>query len=142
MVEHVKAANKKAAAIALFCKSSILLGRRIEFYKGEKVPFGGNWSLFGGRIEQGESPLDAAVREMKEETCIEIKGDPIFIRKYKTYNRYDFWAYALSIDYLPKVKINFEHDEYGFFSPENLPQPMDPQIKKNIKLSLENIRCI
>ena len=142
MVVHVKAVSKKAAAIALFCKGSILLGRRIEFYKEEKVSFGGNWSLFGGVLEEGESPVDAAIREMKEETGIEISQDPIFIRKYKTYNKFEFWAYALSINYLPKVRINFEHDEYGFFFPENLPQPMDSQIKKNIKLSLEKIRCI
>mgnify|MGYP001323336030 CR=1 FL=1 len=142
MAIHVKAVSKKAAAIALFCKGSILLGRRIEFYKGKKVPFGGHWSLFGGCIEHGETSLSAAIREMKEETGIKIEGNPIFIRKYKTYNKYDFWAYALSIDYLPKVKINFEHDEYGFFSTNNLPQPMDAQIKKNIKLSLSKIRCI
>ena len=35
--------------------------------------FGRNqWSLFGGGIEPGEAPLDAAVREMGEELCITL----------------------------------------------------------------------
>jgi len=32
----------------------------------------GMWGLFGGRIEAGEDPQDALVREIQEELCIEL----------------------------------------------------------------------
>jgi 8-oxo-dGTP pyrophosphatase MutT (NUDIX family) len=33
------------------------------------IDFPGNWGLFGGTIEPGESPREAAYRELKEEIC-------------------------------------------------------------------------
>ena len=141
MATPAKAANKKAAAIALFCDGTILLGKRINFYKGEKVPFGGNWSLFGGAVEQGESPLDAAKRELFEEAGIKIQGQPDFITKHTTLNKYKFWVYSLCIDYLPHVELDLsEHTEHGFFNPRRLPEPMDPQMKRTISLSRKHFK--
>ena len=135
----MKAVNKKAAAIVLMCKGTVLLGKRIEIHNNKKVPFGGNWSLFGGALEIGESPVSAAIRELKEETNISINGKPKLIREYLTYDKFNFWAYSFELDYLPKVKLNFEHSEHGFFSPKALPEPMDHQIKKNIKIAFTDI---
>lgn len=35
---------------------------------------GGNWNFPGGTIESGEQPVEAAARELKEETCIRSLG--------------------------------------------------------------------
>jgi mutator protein MutT len=34
---------------------------------------GAEWGFFGGRIEQGETPEQAVVRETKEELCFDLK---------------------------------------------------------------------
>jgi len=141
MAKPARAVSKQAAAIALFCDGTILLGKRVSIHEGQKVPFGGNWSLFGGAVEQGESPLDAAKRELTEEAGVKIEEEPDFISKHTTSNKYRFWVYSLSIDYLPHVELDLsEHTEYGFFNPRRLPEPMDPQMKRTIKLSRNHFK--
>lgn len=50
----------------VFRGEDVLLVRRI------RKPFAGLWSLPGGRIEAGETPAEAVVREMREETGLAV----------------------------------------------------------------------
>lgn len=43
---------------------------KILMCKREKEPFKGKFNLVGGKVEQGEKELEAAYRELKEETGI------------------------------------------------------------------------
>ena len=52
---------------------------KILSIKRGKEPFKGMWANPGGNIDEGEQPLDAAVRELEEETGLMIPG------KYFTY---------------------------------------------------------
>ena len=61
----------------------------IIFYKDDKIlvqdrrdisKFGEEWGFFGGRIESGETPEQAVVREAKEELSYDLK-DFVFIKK-------------------------------------------------------------
>ena len=38
------------------------------------IPFPNHWDLIGGHVEDGETPEEALVREVKEELDIELKG--------------------------------------------------------------------
>lgn len=51
-----------AASIAVFDDGRVLLVKR------RQGPFAGRWSLPGGRIEAGETAIEAAMRELAEET--------------------------------------------------------------------------
>ncbi|MCY4191190.1 MAG: NUDIX hydrolase [Rhodospirillaceae bacterium] len=58
-----------------------LIGVGVVVWKGEKVllirrgklPMRGRWSLPGGRQELGETVRETAVREVKEETAVDIR---------------------------------------------------------------------
>lgn len=64
-------APRDGASIAVFKDRKVLLVKR------GRAPFVGMWSLPGGKIECGESPRQAACRELKEETGIEAEVDGI-----------------------------------------------------------------
>ena len=44
--------------------------KNILMCKREKEPYKGKFNLVGGKVEEGETELDAAYRELKEETGI------------------------------------------------------------------------
>jgi 8-oxo-dGTP diphosphatase len=58
---------RHGASIAVFRGGAVLLVRR------GRDPFRGLWSLPGGKIEPGEDPCCAALRELKEEAGIEAE---------------------------------------------------------------------
>jgi ADP-ribose pyrophosphatase YjhB (NUDIX family) len=62
---HQDVAPCNGASIAVYQQRSVLLVKRAH------PPFAGLWSLPGGKTDQGETPRETALRELKEETGIE-----------------------------------------------------------------------
>ena len=74
----------------------------------------------GGKIEKGESEIDALKRELKEELFIELKN---FIKYYET--TYSYTDFEININfYLAKIKnLNFKlnaHIKYKLISIDKL----------------------
>lgn len=52
-------------------------GGRLLLIKRGHAPQAGRWSLPGGRVEPGESDQQAVIREIREETGLEIECDQL-----------------------------------------------------------------
>ena len=51
-------------------------GRLLMVQRGH-APSAGTWSVPGGRVESGESDADAVVREVREETGLEVRPNEL-----------------------------------------------------------------
>lgn len=121
----------KNVGTAVFCGEQILLAKRIEFYKGDLVPFGGYWSIFCGAVEKNESSLDAAKRELFEETKITPSKLLTFLDK-RIDSDSEFSFYYVEIDKVIEPELCFEHTESAWFNVkdlENFPYKIDNYIK-------------
>ena len=55
----------------------VVVRRGQRFLLTQEQKYGSTWSLPGGRVEPGESLIDAAIREVHEETGVPVRIDGI-----------------------------------------------------------------
>ena len=104
-----------AACVILDARGRVLLIK--ENYERRR------WGLPGGRIEDGESPWAAAVRETREETGVEAEIDHL-IGVYGLDN--GFYAYAFAAVIVagePSVPATGEIAEVVWHDARDLPRP-------------------
>jgi ADP-ribose pyrophosphatase YjhB (NUDIX family) len=114
--------------------SKLLMVRRNE---EKRQKYGFEWGLVGGKMEPGESIIEGAIREIKEEVGVEFDGKELkflFFREMlipeRAFTGIQFY-FAASIDESTPIVIDDESDGYGWFSVNALPE--------SIKESKENI---
>jgi 8-oxo-dGTP diphosphatase len=81
-MSEVQKIIKSVAAIIIYPDGKLLMVKR----KGE--PYNGYWSLAGGKVEAGETPQEACLREVKEETGLDVEiikyiGNYVEFAEYK-----------------------------------------------------------
>lgn len=119
------------AGTAVTCGNLVLLGKRIEFCPilNIKPNFAGYWSVFCGGIETGETPLECAQRELKEET-----GWDFPLNDFKHIGNIDNLAlFNIELKEMQNPKLCYEHTESGWFKKEYLliqPSPSDSRIMR------------
>ena len=87
---------KEIAMVLLFDRQNRLL----VYLRDDKpdIPFPNRWDFFGGHVEEGETPEEALVREVKEEIAVELKQWAFFKRYVCTEGdaypniKYLYWA--------------------------------------------------
>lgn len=96
---------------------------------------GAKWEIAGGRINPGTPLIENLRREVKEETGLEITGEPKLITaqdifskiKNKQIVRLTYSGFADG-----EVKLSNEHTDYQWLSREELVkiEPIDPVLKE------------
>jgi 8-oxo-dGTP diphosphatase len=107
---------KSALAILFNKDAQVLLLKRS--FEENWMPH--KWALVGGKIEEGEEPVEACKREIMEETGIEVNKfkESFVIQRNDTNVEHVFIG---MYDGKPHdVKLNEEHCGYGWFSKEEI----------------------
>jgi 8-oxo-dGTP diphosphatase len=105
------------------------------------IPFPDHWDLIGGHVEEGETPEEALVREVKEELDIDLK-DYTFYKKFEclTGDAYE------NTKYIYTGKINLPIEEITllegvrpkYFKREEIPYVKFANILKSIVMEYIN----
>jgi len=108
----------RAAGIACFAEptGAILLLRR-----SGAVTAPGVWAFPAGRLDRGEQPIEAALREFEEET--RYRG-PIEIGPSALLEEGTFTCFGAIVPHEFTPQLNWENDAAGWYGPATLPFPL------------------
>lgn len=119
-----KTYEQAGAWAVIYCAATgkFLMGKR-----SSKVNKSGTWNLFGGRIDSGERPKEALVRELDEEAGLSVK--PRHLTKLHTVTRRlrpgqvgrDMHYYLMKTDREFSPRLNREHSDFRWFKAKQLP---------------------
>ena len=121
--------------------------KRIIFnLRSNSVSHSGKWSFWGGKLESGETPVQALKREIKEEIgfipeIIKIQPLDVFLSEDKEF-MYHTFVIITPTEFKPK--INHESKGYRWCNISNFPRPLHRGAKKTLldKNNIKKLRLI
>ncbi len=126
------------AAAVLIHEDKVLLTRRLD-----DAHLAGQWEFPGGKLEDGEAPEDAVVRELQEECGIDIAVDDILD---VTFHRFPeksvlllFYACSFAGDVQDVKHLGVQ--EHAFVTKDEFPNytlpPADVEVVEKVRALLE-----
>lgn len=113
----------------IICSSGLIINSKNQFLMlqrtGNDIFLPGYWELPGGRIEMGEEPADALLREVKEESGLDIKIiNPLKVVSYykdpiNPRESYGIFYFCKLKDENQQVTVSHEHSDYKWISFNN-----------------------
>jgi 8-oxo-dGTP diphosphatase len=118
--------GQRGAGIAFICPadSTILLVKRSPY-----VNEPGTWGIPGGRVEPGEHPFDAAMREVAEELGSVPQGILQHASVYRD-NSFEYTTYFVVVHpvgkarWTPTIVLDWENTDARWFAADRLPRPL------------------
>lgn len=118
--------GNKGAGIFFTNGKKVLLLKRAE--KGDNKD---TWTIPGGKIEEGESSIDAAKRESIEE-CGKLRGNR-FHDIEQIDGQHVWTTFFFKVDKLFKCKLSDEHSDWNWFNISELKDlNLHPKFKENL----------
>jgi 8-oxo-dGTP pyrophosphatase MutT (NUDIX family) len=112
-------------------------GRLLLAHRSEFVHFGGTWSFPGGALERGESPVDAALREIHEE--LGMPSDAVTVIATVPGRDHGVWRYTYVVaDLIPQwtdvpLRLNWETEAVSWVAPADLPElVLHPELRADL----------
>ena len=95
------------------------------------------WEFVGGKVEEGETPEEALVRECREELGISLAVDDVFMELEHTYPDITILLTLYNARILSGEPKKLEHNDIRWITPEEIDDyafcPADEDILKNLK---------
>lgn len=119
-----KGYSQPGAWAVIYCAATdkFLMGKR-----SSKANKGGAWNLFGGRVDSGERPRQALVRELGEEAGLHVKPrhlaklQTVTLRRGPRDGERDMHYYVIKASREFSPRLNHEHSDFRWFKSKQLP---------------------
>lgn len=116
------------AEVYIVHNNEVLMFKRSE----NKKKFPGFWSIPGGHIDEGEDPLQCAIREIKEETGITVQPEDIKLKVVATHHHIDRNELYIAFAFMVKLKTKPTVTQ-------NSEEGTSHWVKKSEMINLENV---
>ena len=117
-------------AIILDSKKRVLLCHRCDYNL---------WNLPGGKLEKGEAPWGGVIREVKEETGLNVAVDKLIGTYFKPKNNHIVFQFLCKTKN-GKLRLNDEANKLEYFSLDKLPKNTVIKQKERIKDYFNNYK--
>ena len=107
---------------------------KILVLKRNNAPAKGEWWFPGGRVQKGETLSEALIREVKEETALDIEvGNIVGVYTRLFPERHDISIVFLCSLSNGNIRLNREHSDTKFLSVKKAMKELHPELRRVVK---------